>query len=62
MGAGHWQPPLSRSPAECCPVIAASNPAATMGYTMARLDEAGFRKVVLGLLLISGLALVVPWS
>ena len=37
-------------------------PAATMGYTMARLDEAGFRKVVLGLLMISGLGLVVRWS
>jgi uncharacterized membrane protein YfcA len=28
----------------------------------ARLDEAGFRKVVLSLLLISGLGLVVRWS
>jgi hypothetical protein len=62
MGAGHWQPLLSRSPAKYCHVIAGSNPGGHDGYTMARLDEAGLRKVVLGLLLISGLALVVRWS
>jgi hypothetical protein len=36
MVSGHWQPPLSRSSAKCCPVVAGSNPGGQDGVCHGR--------------------------